>query len=231
MTASVSAVPAPTATLREGSTRAAPTVVAVASAAWHLFRQSVAPLPDCARQRRCRASGLAAGAVPRAAAARAGLLDRRTAARARLPGAAVDTELVLHAARGAVRVAIVAKRRALARDAAPQRAADATDELLHLSGGEVATRPQGVGPRPPERLGRVDVPDAGEQPLDRQERLDRRAPRRCRARAAPSPSSGGEPGELDRFRTEQSDTCRAAPRPRPARLGARRPPARGPAAS
>src|SRR5262245_35368301 len=78
-------------------------------------------------------SDLALRAIPGSPAADTGLLDGVTTPEARLAVAAVDPELGLHLSGGAVRVAVVAKRRALAVDAAPEGALDPPHERLQLS--------------------------------------------------------------------------------------------------
>jgi hypothetical protein len=82
---------------------------------------------------------------------------------------------VLHAPRGAVRPAVLAQGRPLAGDAGSERPPHAAHELLHLSGIEVAAGAQWMDARPPECLVGVDVPDAREEALVEQERLDRGA--------------------------------------------------------
>src|SRR5438093_4363109 len=84
---------------------------------------------------------LAVRAVPGATAADARLLDRRPAARARLALTAVHPELVLHRARVAVRLRVVAERRALPRDPGLQRAPDPAMERLELRRRQLARRP------------------------------------------------------------------------------------------
>src|ERR1700724_3606416 len=125
---------------------------------------------------RLRLTRLAARAVPGPAAAGASLLDRRAAAVARLVGAAVHLELVLHRPALAVWEAVVAQRRALAREARRERRADRGVQPPELGGRELARGPQRMDARAPERLVDVDVPHSGEGALVEQRGLDRRAP-------------------------------------------------------
>src|SRR3954470_13532078 len=121
---------------------------------------------------------LAAGAEPRPAPADARLRDRRPAAVARLPAAAVHLELVLHRPAIAVRQAVVAERRPLARDADLERLPDRRVQPAKLVPVDRLSRPERVDPRTPERLVDVDVPHAGKRPLVEEGRLDRRTPPR-----------------------------------------------------
>jgi hypothetical protein len=95
----------------------------------------------------------------------ANLLDRCAAAVAGLANAAVDVELVLHAARLTTRVAVVAERRTLSFDPTAEGSSDPTPELGHLGGPKVAGKSKRMDPREPERFVRVDVPDAGGRAL------------------------------------------------------------------
>src|SRR5207253_5045144 len=108
---------------------------------------------------------LAARAVPGAAAGDPRLLDRMSAASAGLAFAAVDPELRLHRAFGALGGSVVAQRRSLARDAQAERAADRLDEGVELFPAHVMAGTKRMEPGPPERLVRVDVSDARENPL------------------------------------------------------------------
>src|SRR6187200_2671278 len=67
---------------------------------------------------------LALRAVPRAPAGGARLLDRSAASLARLPGTAVNLELVLHPATAPFGIAVVPQRGALARDPHLERSLD-----------------------------------------------------------------------------------------------------------
>src|SRR5688572_18500878 len=118
---------------------------------------------------------LAARAVPGSASGRARLGDRRAAALARLSLAAVHPELVLHPAPFPVRAPVVAKGRALPTDAEPKRLADARPQGGHFCLVELPRGLEGMDPRVPERLVRIDVPDPRRRPLVEQRRLDRRA--------------------------------------------------------
>src|SRR5262245_45385585 len=115
-------------------------------------------------------------AEPRAAPARADLLDRVAAALTWLALPSVDLELVLHPARAAVRRAVVAKRRALALDAGPERGSNAAVKRPQLVLAQLAGRSQRVHPRTPERLIGVDVPDARQPALVEDHGLHRRPP-------------------------------------------------------
>ena len=113
------------------------------------------------------------------------------AAKARLILAAVDPELGLHRAFGPVGGAVVAERGALTRDPEPERAPDRPHERAELLLCQFVAGSERVELRPPERLVRVVVPDAGEEALVEDERLPRRAPagdpvgeRSCRERPA-----------------------------------------------
>src|SRR4051812_4303609 len=125
---------------------------------------------------------LALRAVPRSPAADAGLLDRSSASRARLPGAAVDLEVLLHAATTPLGVAIVAQRGALACNPHLERGPDRLAQPRDLVSVEGACGAQRVDPRTPEGLVRVDVPDAGRRPLVEERGLDGRSPARERLR-------------------------------------------------
>ena len=119
---------------------------------------------------------LAPRTLPGAAPGDTDLVDRRPAALARLAPAAVDAELVLHAALAPSGLAVVAQRRALTRDPRVERLAHAPVKRLSSRRLERAGDPQRVEPRAPERLVGVDVPDAGDRALVEQRRLQRRPP-------------------------------------------------------
>ena len=84
--------------------------------------------------------GLAGRAEPRAPAGDARLRDRRAAPVARLPGAAVDLELVLHRARSPVGRHVVAKGRPLPSEPRLERLANATMDPSHLVERQLAGR-------------------------------------------------------------------------------------------
>ena len=99
---------------------------------------------------------------------------------------AVDVELLLHPAGRAVRRDVLAQRRALERDALPERRPDRAVQPRELLRVELACRAAWMHAGAPERLVGVDVPDPGDAPLVEQERLDRRASAlRRAARASP----------------------------------------------
>src|SRR5205823_9539112 len=103
---------------------------------------------------------------------------------ARLALATVDLELVLHPARAAVRLRVVAQGRALAGDPGLERPADAAVEPANVVRAELVRGPQRVDARAPERLVDVDVPHPGERALVEEGRLHRRA---TRGEALPEP--------------------------------------------
>jgi hypothetical protein len=98
------------------------------------------------------------------------------AAEARLALASVDPELGLHLSGGAVGVSVIAQSRALAGNASPERALDSAHQRFELRGIHVAGRAQRVEARPPQRLVRVDVPNACEDALVEDNGLQGRAP-------------------------------------------------------
>jgi hypothetical protein len=79
---------------------------------------------------------------------------------------------VLHAAAPAVGRGIVAERGALPRDPRLERAPDGPVQAARLVGVELARRAEGMDPRPPERLVRVDVSHPGQRPLIEDRGLD-----------------------------------------------------------
>jgi hypothetical protein len=83
---------------------------------------------------------------------------------------------VLHPAGAAVRRAVVAQRRPLARDPRPQRVADTAMQRTQLVVVQPARRTQRMDARAPEGFVGVDVPDAGEAALVEDRRLHGRAP-------------------------------------------------------
>ena len=100
------------------------------------------------------------------------------AAEARFAVAPVDAKLGLHLSGGAVGVSVIAQSRTLAGDASPERALDSAHQRFELRGIHVAGRAQRVEARPPQRLVRVDVPDACEDALVEDDRLQGCAPAR-----------------------------------------------------
>src|SRR5438132_672381 len=90
--------------------------------------------------------------------------DRPTTSRTRLARASVHLELPLHPALAAPRVDVVATGRAAQPDALPKRPLDRLVEALDLVDPQRAGLAQRMDPRAPERLDRIDVPDAGELP-------------------------------------------------------------------
>src|SRR5262245_36767403 len=140
---------------------------------------------------------LAVRAEPRPASTDDDPLDRPPAAVARLAEPAVDVELVLHRASVAVRRDVVAERRSLSLDSLaqdrPQRAVEPREPLLV----ELARGPERMDLRAPERLVRVDVPDAGDAPLVEEEGLDRR-----RATGGRRGQPRGGEGRCQRLRPE-----------------------------
>src|SRR6266516_662258 len=141
--------------------------------------------PADAHVRALRPERLAVGAVPGSATGDTRLLDRGAAPETRLVGAAVDAELVLHPPFDSVGSSIVAQGRALAGDTEAERAPDAANQRAQLAGAEGLAGAQWMQARPPQCLVCVDVPDAGEQPLVEQERLQRRPPPRQPVRERP----------------------------------------------
>src|SRR5207248_5346917 len=103
------------------------------------------------------------------------LHEQRPAAIAGLAVATVRLELPLHPAAG---VRAVAEVGALPADAEPKRLANALAQRRDLVRREVARRAQRIDARVPQRLVRVDVPEAGDRALVEDRRLDRRAPSR-----------------------------------------------------
>ena len=87
----------------------------------------------------------------------------------------------------AVRQAVVAKRRALPRDAVLERGADRVVQPPELVAVDALGRAERMDPRAPERLVDVDVPEAGERPLVEERGLDRRAALRDAARRGGRP--------------------------------------------
>ena len=110
------------------------------------------------------------------------------AAHARLAGPAVDAELGLHRSRRAVASAVVAERRSLAGNAEPERPPNSSHQGLELLRRERVGGTQRVEPCPPERLVRVDVPDACEDALVEDDGLERRSA----ARQTVGQRAGGE---------------------------------------
>src|SRR4029077_20672242 len=114
---------------------------------------------------------LAVRAEPGASTASAGRLDHVAAPKARFAVASVHAELGLHLSGAAVGVSVVAQSRTLAGNASPERALDSAHERFELRGIHVAGRAQRVEARPPQRLIRVDVPNACEEALVEDDRL------------------------------------------------------------
>src|SRR5207302_1849589 len=101
--------------------------------------------------------------------------DRPTTSRDRHASASVNLDLPLHPALAAPRVDVVATGRAAQPDALPKRPLDRLVEALDLVDPQRAGLAQRMDPRAPERLDRIDVPDAGDRTLIEEQRLDRRA--------------------------------------------------------
>src|SRR5262245_39825463 len=139
------------------------------------LHRTLAARQDGRAQREARRlANLTGRAVPGPTARNPRLLDRRSAAVAGFAVATVDLELLLHRAAAAVGLAVVAQRRALARDARRERLLDAVANRFDLIVAELARRPERMDLRPPERLVDVDVPQTGERALVEQRRLHRR---------------------------------------------------------
>src|SRR5262249_18742702 len=97
--------------------------------------------------------------------------DRRAAARAGFAGASVDLEGVLRPGFldvGDLRVAL----HVLLRQGEIQPATDGGGEAVPLPRGEGPDRPAGVNPGTPQRLGGMDVSQAGDPALVHQGNLD-----------------------------------------------------------
>src|SRR5690242_2595004 len=107
-----------------------------------------------------------------AAAADDGAHDRAPAARARLARTRVDLELALHPSLVAAGVDVVARRGATETNAFTQRPPDRLVEPRDLIGAQRASFPKGMDPRAPQRLDRVNVPDAGDGALVEEQHLD-----------------------------------------------------------
>ena len=100
--------------------------------------------------------------------------DRPAAAIARLIGAPIDRQPLRILARLAVRADVVAEARAPVGDPFAQDLAHGAVETPDIAGVERVGRPQRMEPRAPERLIGVDVPDAGDEALVEQQRLQLR---------------------------------------------------------
>src|SRR5262245_54494068 len=165
---------------------------------------------DC--RRAC--SNLAVRATPGSATAGARFLDRVAAAEAGLSVAPVDAELGLHPAGRAVGVAVVAQGRALEGDAPPEGSFDPAHEGLELLGVHVAGPAQWMEARPPERLVRVDVPDACEDALVEDDRFQRRTPARQAVRERPCRERPPERLDADLRREVRLEFARLEQEPR-----------------